>query len=269
MTIRLFLIIGDPVEHSRSPQMHEAGYRALGISSQYRFAAARVTKEGLGQALAAMKTLQISGAACTMPLKEILLDAVDESTPEANAIGAVNTLTFSESGIIGHNTDWLGIVRPLAKRRSWSGSRALILGAGGAAAAALYACKKLGISATISNRTDARAEALAKRFSAQVIPWEARLDAASAPLIINTTSLGMGSEENISPLPNFEFTAQHTIFETIYFPEETALIREANARGAQTIRGLEMLLFQGMAQFEHWTGNSAPEAAMREGLLYR
>jgi shikimate dehydrogenase len=246
--------------------MHSAGYQALGITNDFSFTSAEVNISQLSAALKAFKMQKIRGAACTMPLKEALIPLVDWLDPHAKAIGAVNTLVFEEDILKGYNTDWLGIATPLKQTRELMNTQALVLGAGGAARAAIYALKTLGAAVSITNRTDDKAAHLAEQFSIHSIPWNNREDKSDWDVIINTTSLGMAPHLELSPLPAFHFSNKQIVFETIYNPRVTSLLQAASMQSAQTFCGIDMLLYQGLAQFELFTGKPAPVNEMRAAL---
>ena len=263
---KICLIIGNPVSHSLSPRMHNAGYQALGISNDFCFSSAQVDISQLPATLEALKMLKIRGAACTMPLKEALIPLVDWLDPHAKAIGAVNTIVIEDNTIKGFNTDWLGIATPLKQMRELKNKQALVLGAGGAARAALYALKILGATVSISNRTNNKAQILAEQFSISSIPWDKREQRPNWDVIINTTSLGMAPQLELTPLPLYKFSDKQIVFETIYTPRTTTLMQAARMQSAQTFQGIDMLLYQGLAQFELFTGKPAPVNEMRAAL---
>ena len=260
----LCLIIGDPVAHSLSPRMHNAAYREMNI--QYVMGAARVTEESLREAIAGVRALNIRGLACTMPHKVSICALLDELDPVAMAIGAVNTVVQEKGKLTGFNTDWLGILRPLESKISVRDKRVAVLGAGGAALAAVYACVTAGAVVTIFNRTVSNALSLAKRFGVEVSPLHDSCELARFDIIINTTSVGMSPNVSQSPLAESQIHAHQVIFETIYYPHETQLLRYANTKGATILRGLDMFLEQGAAQFELHTGVKAPRETMRNEI---
>jgi shikimate dehydrogenase len=256
----LCLIIGDPVSHSLSPAMHNAAYAAMNLP--FVMAAARVEPSALVKAIEGVRALNIRGLAVTMPHKVSLLELVDSVDETASAIGAINTVINSKGQLIGYNTDWLGILRPLERATSMQGKRVAVLGAGGAAQAALYACQRGAASATVFNRTFETACVLAKKFgydARKLSEWEALRD---FDIIINTTSLGMAESVDQSPIPPEALHAHHIVFETIYTPALTTLLKNAQAVEAKIIRGSEMFLEQGVAQFELHTGVKAPREVM-------
>lgn len=259
------LIIGDPVSHSLSPRMHNVAYRVKELP--FVMGAARVTPEALPEAIAGVRALNIRGLACTMPHKVTICSLLDELDPIAKTIGAVNTVVQDKGRLIGFNTDWLGILRPLESMTSLRGKQVAILGAGGAAQAAVYACATAGASVTIVNRTIASAESVAARFGVEALALNSSSDLEPFEVIINTTSVGMSPNTTQSPLSDNQIFPHQIVFETIYYPLETQLLRSAASQGAKIVRGLDMFLEQGAAQFELHTGANAPREAMRSEIF--
>jgi shikimate dehydrogenase len=260
----LYLVIGDPITHTNSPRMHNAAYRAAGINSI--MTAARVTLAALPDAISGMKALGIRGLACTMPLKTAICSLVDNLDPVARSIGAVNTVTNSDGMLTGYNTDWIGIQRPLEKRISLARRRVAILGAGGAAQAAIYACRMRGAEVCVFNRTESKAANLAAKFGVTFAKLDEATGLRDFEIVINTTPLGMADSADCSPLTLQQLNSNQVIFETIYSPRETKLLQLAAHAGCQIIYGWEMFLEQGAAQFEILTNTSAPRDVMQTAL---
>lgn len=261
------MIIGDPVEHSLSPEMHNAAYKALGIDDQFIFVAAHVRPENLEQTIAGVRAMHIRGLTCTIPHKTAVkqyLDALDETVEK---IGAVNTVVNDNGKLTGYNTDWLGVVAPLEKVTSIKNKSVAVLGAGGAARAVIYGIVKQGGNVTIFNRTIEKAKALAAEFGCDFASNEAFEKIKSMDIIFNATSVGLHPHETETPLPKHYITDKHIVFDAIYAPFETQLLKDAKAQGATVIHGLEMLLHQGTAQFQLYTGQIAPEDVMRKILM--
>lgn len=258
------LIIGDPVTHSLSPTIHNAGYSALGLP--FVMAGAHVRAESLSAAIAGFKALGFRGLAVTMPHKVSIIPLLDELDSTAKEIGAVNTVVHADAKLTGYNTDWLGILNPLERLSDLKGRRVALLGAGGAAQAALYACTSRGAHATIFNRSLDKAQALATRWQCAASTLDAIEEIASCEILINTTSVGMAELISESPISSECLNSNQIVFETIYAPRSTRLVCEAEARGARVIRGIEMFLEQGLAQFQLHTGVKPPDAVMRKVL---
>jgi shikimate dehydrogenase len=261
--MQVYGLLGNPVGHSLSPPMHEAGYEALGIDARY------VTFEpapaDLPEAVSGAAALGIRGVNVTIPFKERLLELV-EPDPLAARIGAVNTVDFGGETVTGHNTDAAGVTRAFAHHDVDLGGTAVVVGAGGAGRAAAFALADEGTTVRIANRTVERAEALAAevpRATAHGLDGFTDL-LADASVLVNATSVGMESDE--TPVPEAALHADLAVLDAVYRPQETRLLREASKVGARTVDGAWMLLFQGVAAFERWTGRDAPVEAMNRAL---
>jgi len=265
-------VIGWPIEHSVSPPMHNAAFCALGLDWCYvpfPVQPSRVDGVPVG-----MRALGIRGLNVTVPHKQALLALVDELTPAARAIGAVNTLYWRDDRLVGHNTDAAGFLRALKEAGfSPEGCAAMVLGAGGAARAVVYALASAGARITILNRTIERAMDLAAEFAS--VGAGARLEArcltardvaAAAPkarLVVQTTPLGMWPQMDKSPWPEgAAFPREALLYDLIYNPRETRLMRQAREAGAQAVDGLGMLVHQGAEAFTLWTGQVPPVDVM-------
>ena len=267
-TRRLTLIIGDPVKHSLSPLIHNAGYEALSLP--YTMQRAKVSLKQLRNFFAGARALQIAGMAITMPLKVEALSLVDEVDDCGRKIGAINTVYRDDRGmLIGTNTDWIGITAPLAKKRDLFGQKVAIIGAGGAALAALYACSRAGAEITIFNRTEDRARDICNQWGAAYSGLDEIHRLSQYDIIINATPLGMTHLES-SPFTSLfsevEFSPSHILFETIYSPRETPLVVRGEACGSTIISGDQMFAEQAIAQFALHTGQPAPRDVMIAAL---
>jgi shikimate dehydrogenase len=272
---RVVGILGDPVAHSRSPGMHNAAFGALGLDWVY--VPFHVRPDGLADAVAGLKALGARGFNVTVPHKEAVVPLLDDLSPEAAAIGAVNTVLISGDRVVGHNTDGEGFSRALheAHRFRAGRSRALILGAGGSARAVGDQLAREGIpSIRISNRTESKAQALAEHLSrhhpdceVKVLPWtplDHRAAINWAELIVNTTSVGLKAGDP-SPIDTNGISPGHIVVDVVYGPE-TALMRACRSLRARCLDGLPMLLHQGALAFTLWTGREAPLEVMRAAL---
>lgn len=258
------VIIGDPVEHSLSPAMHNAAYKALNMDSDFVFTAAHVLPNDLENAVNGARALGIHGLTCTIPHKVDVMKYLDDIDPVAQKIGAVNTVLNRNGTLIGYNTDWIGAITPLEERTPLEGKVVALLGAGGAARAMVYGLTEKKAHITIYNRTIETAQELAKDFNAQAKDMSDLSELANADIIINSTSVGMGDAAGVSLVPPILLHKDQIVFDAIYKPHETQLIKDAKAAGAQVVYGYEMLLHQGVAQFEIYTGMSAPVDIMEE-----
>lgn len=264
---RVCLLIGDPVERSLSPLLHNAGYRALEIDHEFVFAAVQVKEGDLARALDGIRSLNIRGVSCTMPHKRALLEHLDELDETAQAIGAVNTIVNENGRLCGCNTDWCGVVHPLERLTDLAGKKVAVFGAGGAARAACYGLSQRRARISIINRSAARAKELADEFGATVVnPEEADL-IPEHEVLVNCTSVGMAPMESESPVPLEDIRPHHLVFDAVYQPHETVLLRHALDVGAGAVHGIEMLLHQGAKQFELFTGYAAPLEKMRTAAL--
>jgi shikimate dehydrogenase len=277
----IFAVFGDPIEHSLSPVMHNAAYKALGMDCEYhKF---RVTMDDLEAAIMGARAMGFGGLNLTIPLKEKALEIV-EPDPMALAIGAVNTIEFPGdaiagitsitgiAGIAGHNTDGIGAVKALAASGvDIPGSRVLILGAGGAARAVAYQLAKDGARVTIANRTLGKAQELAENVRSVGDANGTGLEelsklTADADIIINTTSVGMHPDTDRTLVTaNMMHTGQ-VIFDIVYSPLNTRLLLEAKKAGAVTIDGIRMLVLQGAESFRIWTGIEPPVDVMEQAV---
>ena len=262
---RLLGLIGDPVGQSVSPAMHNAALQALGLDCVYL--AFRVTAPSLIQAVGGLRALDAGGFNVTIPHKVKILPLLDELAPEAAAIGAVNTIVNRDGRLVGYNTDAGGFRAALRKYDvDPAGMTAVLIGAGGAARAIAFALVSQKASLTILARRPEAALDLVLRLKAGAGQVEAReltranLEAAlgRGDLVINATSVGMTPDSDRTPVPGDLLRAGMTVFDAVYHPQQTRLLREAETAGAAVIGGLEMLVAQAALSFELWTGQKAP-----------
>lgn len=274
---KMCVIIGDPVEHSLSPAIHNAAYEALKIDDQFVFTAARVNVEDVKDIVKAVRAMGIRGLTCTMPHKVEVMKYLDEIDPVAQKIGAVNTVVNDHGVLKGYNTDWLGIVTPLNMmlqsvethyNASLQHRRVAIIGAGGAARAMIYGLHHEGARVKIFNRTVEKANELAREFGCDAADLSQLPEVKNYDIILNSTSLGMGENVGISPIPAEHIHDKHIVFDAVYVPHETKLLSDAKAQGAKVIHGIDMLLYQGTEQFRLYTGHQAPENIMKK-ILYK
>ncbi len=258
---RLCCIIGNPVGHSLSPQMHNAAYKKLELN--FVFVAFRV--EEVKRALEGFRVLGVCGIVVTVPHKQEVMKYVDEIDETAQTIGAVNTIV-NDGGILKTtNTDWIGAMEALEEVTAVSGKHAVIIGAGGAARALVYGLKSRGAKVVVVNRTPQNAEKLYKEFKLDGFgSLDDRDKIRKADIVINATTVGM--EEDISPIPADFIDSHHTVFDIVYTPRETRLLRLARERGAKIVYGYKMVLYGGVRQFELFTGKKAPVEVMEKAL---
>ena len=274
-------MIGDPIAHSFSPAMHNAAIDALGID--FCYVAFHVHPDRIGEAVRGLRGFNILGLNVTIPHKLAVMEHVDQISEEALAVGAVNTIHNEDGNLTGHNTDVYGVTTAIERVAGVTTfpECCVVLGAGGASRAVTYALgrREEVKRVTILNRTVARAEALAtdmeKITGKEIIP--AALDKTSekrafdeAGLIVNTTSLGMHPNPDNSPLISGDAIRPDLIlYDTVFNPLETTLMRHFKARGAPAYGGLDMLVFQGARSFELWTGIEPPTDVMKQAVVGR
>ena len=264
-------LIGNPVGHSLSPSLHEAGYDALGIDARY--VTFEPDADAAAAAIAGAAALGVAGLNVTIPFKRDALDAVD-AAPLAERIGAVNTVDFgpvregSADRPRGYNTDAAGVKRAFARHDvALDGADAVVVGAGGAGRAAAFALADAGAAVHIANRTAERAASLAAEVPGATGGGldDLRERVAAADVLVNATSVGMEDPAS-TPVPADHLHDDLAVLDAVYTPIETRLLREAAAAGATTIDGAWMLLFQGVEAFEIWTDEDAPVDAMNAAL---
>jgi 3-dehydroquinate dehydratase/shikimate dehydrogenase len=253
-------VIGDPVGHSLSPLMHNAAFAARRKNAVYLPFHVR----DLSDFVAALEPFQIAGFSVTLPHKERILRYLDDCDPLAAEIGAVNTVVVRAGKLCGYNTDFAGVLRAIERRLPLSSSSVLLIGAGGAARAAAFALARAGAGVSIWARRPGRARALARAVGGE--PIERRtIRRRSFDAIVNCTPVGMHPGGG-SPLDSRELKCR-LVMDLIYRPLKTELLRRAERLGIETISGVDMFVAQGVAQWELWMGESAPESVMRRVVL--
>lgn len=268
-------IIGFPIGHSISPIFQQAALDHLGVDATYK--AWEVVPDDVASFLQELRNPDVLGINVTVPHKEAVIPHLDQVDDWAAAAGAVNTVVYWEGRLGGYNTDGTGFLRALREAGGFDPQdrRTLVLGAGGAARGVTLALIRAGVSRlTVANRTVERARQLVKQaqdssVEAHAIPLEGHElaeAAAAAELIVNCTSVGMhhGPDQTGSPLPAGLIPSKSLVNDLVYNPMETPLLREAAQAGASTLGGIHMLVYQGAASFEMWTGRDAPVAIMLE-----
>ena len=268
-------VIADPIGHTVSPAMHNAAFEEMGID--YLYVPFRVKKEGVGEAIAGMRALNIRGLNVTIPHKVAVIPFLDELDDLAQRIGAVNTIVNDNGVLRGYNTDATGFLQALLERGiEPRGKNVVILGAGGASRAISLILAERGSNLIILNRTLDKAKECAYRIS-EIYQREAKalkLDRenlarglSKADILVNATSVGMTPNVDETPLSFDLFKPSLIVFDIVYNPIKTRLLREAETAGAETISGLDMLVWQGALAFEKWTGLKAPVKLMREEAI--
>lgn len=267
-------VIGHPVEHTFSPAMHNAALKALGVDSVYL--AFHVLPEFLGEAMAGMRALQVRGLNVTVPHKQGVMEWLDEISPEARAIGAVNTIDNRDGRLKGYNTDAFGVMESLRRQAGLEELPPLVvlLGAGGAARAILYGLlrQKEVEEVLVLNRTVEKAEGLAcdldpggRRVRIGSLEPGRQARVRDAGLLINSTSVGMHPHEGFPPLVGRgSMHPGMVVLDIVYNPLRTRLMEEAEAARGRALNGLGMLVYQGARSFEIWTGKKPPVEVMME-----
>ncbi|HLH06877.1 MAG TPA: shikimate dehydrogenase [Terriglobales bacterium] len=253
---KIYGVAGDPIQHSLSPAMMNAAFRRENLDSVYLALHAKKIDDLVN----VIRGIPLHGVSITMPYKEAILEHLDNCEPLCQKIGACNTVIRGQDGkLYGFNTDVAGVVRPIEQRIHPKGAKILVLGAGGAARAAVFGLKERGAEVSILNRTPATAQKLARQAQAKTIRRD-DLKKLSFDVIINATPVGMGG--NGSLLNDKELNTR-LVMDMVYNPVETRLLRMAREKGIAVISGVEMFVQQGARQFEIWTGKPAPIAEMQ------
>ncbi|WP_123538198.1 shikimate dehydrogenase [Halosimplex salinum] len=257
-------IIGNPVEHSLSPPMHQAAFDELGIDAT--FVTFEAEEDRIEDAFRGAEALGIDGLTVTLPFKHDAFEFV-EPTKSVRRVGAVNTIDFTDDGPVGYNTDMTGTLSAFEHHDvALDGTSAVVVGAGGAARALAFGFEEAGADVAVVNRTESKAHDLADevpRASGHGLDELPDL-MADADVVANATSVGLESDESVAPADAWH--GDCVAFDAVYKPLETRFLADAAAAGAQTIDGAWMLLFQGVDAFEMWTGEDAPVDVMNEAL---
>ncbi|MEM1540235.1 MAG: shikimate dehydrogenase [Candidatus Bathyarchaeia archaeon] len=272
---KVFCVIGDPIEHSLSPIMHNAAFRHLKIDAVY---VAFNVKEGmLEDAVKGMRSFGICGMNVTMPHKTAIIKHLDENDTVANFVGAVNTVLNADGKLLGFNTDGIGALRALEENGvKLKGKRVLLLGAGGAGRAIAFQLAQETDELVILNRDPNKArllaDALRKRFNRKVVGNSLLHNVLKnwikdVEVLINATSVGMHPHQDETPVDKSLLRPELAVMDIVYNPVETRLLKDAKSVGAKVIYGIEMLVFQGATSFEIWFNQPAPVNIMREAIM--
>jgi len=253
---RVYGVAGDPIEHSLSPVIMNTALRRENVNGVYLPLHAKTLKD----LMRCVREIPLHGLSVTMPYKQSILAHLDNTDAHTTKIGACNTVVRGQDGkLYGFNTDAAGVVRPLEQRLTIENAKVLVLGAGGAARAAVFGLKERGAEIWILNRTAVKAQKLARQAKARTIK-RADLRKIAFDVIINATPVGMGNMRDC-PLKDEEIQAR-IVFDMVYDPVETHLLQVARAKGIAVIPGVEMFVQQAARQFEIWTGKPAPAGDM-------
>jgi shikimate dehydrogenase len=268
---KTFAVIGDPIDHSLSPNIHSAAFRELNLDCSY--IAYRIPKGELEEGIESLKKIKIDGFNVTIPHKVEMMKYLDKLDESCSVIGAVNTVTNNDGILKGYNTDMDGFLEPFKKRNiSLKDSKILLLGAGGAARAIVAGfAKEHAQSITIANRTLANAKNIVEfsnkiGLKARAIKLDEVGDTAkNYDVIVNATSIGLKNES--SPISLEGINSKTIVYDIVYMPINTDFLKNAKEKGAIIIYGYEMLLGQAARAFEIWHGMEAPYNAMKKALL--
>lgn len=276
-TTRICALIGDPVEHTMSPAMHNAAFSYLGID--YLYIPFKVAREYLPAAIEGMKALNFAGFNVTIPHKVAVMSLLDEVDTSAQRIGAVNTVIIQNGRTKGYNTDGRGFLQALQLENiEPANKRVVLLGAGGAARSIAFTLAEVNASLAILNRTKEKADALAADIeratgnslhSGGLTGDVLKKTLSDAEILINTTSIGMSGSMGNSPVPSDLLNSGLVVCDVVYNPLETELLRQSKSVGCRTINGVGMLVHQGALAFNLWTGQAAPVDVMRKIVLAR
>jgi shikimate dehydrogenase len=271
---KICALIGDPVEHTMSPAMQNAAFRELGLD--YLYIPFRVRAKDLPNAIYGMRALNIAGFNITIPHKVAAIPLLDGLDPLAEKIGAVNTVLNIDGELRGYNTDATGFLRALREQDvETTGKNVVVIGAGGAARAITYILAENRAYLTVLNRAqeidwaEVLAQLLLDDFGREVRVLELNSDnlksaLENADILVNATSVGMSPAGGETPVPAFIIRPDLVVFDVVYNPIQTRLLKEAGEAGAKLISGIDMLAWQGALAFERWTGKEAPVELMRD-----
>ncbi len=254
---RYFALFGNPVGHSLSPLMHNATLAELSYPGHYLAFAV----SDIGAAVSGIRGLNLLGVSVTLPFKTEIMAYLDEIDPCAEAIGAVNTIKNEAGRLTGYNTDWIGVVRSLKEAMDIKGKTFIILGAGGAARAAVYGLIREGGSPIVVSRNREAGRNLADQWGIPSLAF-GDLERLDAHVLINTTPVGMAPDVEVSPVSRRIAARFPCVMDMIYNPLETKLLRDAHKARSLVVSGLGMFVHQGAAQFQIWTGIDPPAAFM-------
>ncbi len=246
---KVYGIVGNPVDHSLSPIIHNQAFKRAGLNAAYL----AFPVEDLEDAVKGIRGLGVRGVSVTIPFKTRIITFLDELDPAARRIRAVNTVVNEGGRLIGYNTDWCGAVEALEENLHLNGKLVLLLGAGGAARAVGFGLKERGTRLMISNRSPDRGQELARDLGCLYTPFPS-INKDEIDVVVNATPVGMLWQPDESPFPRRDLKKRMTVMDLVYRPLRTRLLQEAEEEGCRTINGLEMLIRQAAEQILLWTG---------------
>lgn len=267
---KIFAVVGDPIEHSLSPAVHNAAFRKLGLNNVY--IPLRIPDKALKESLSTLAWMDIQGLSVTIPHKEAVVPLLAKSDGAVEMTGSCNTVVFREGKPLGYNTDYRAAIGSLEAALGGPGigdvsplmdKQALVLGAGGAARSIAFGLVRRGAGVSICNRNDDKAIKLAEEVGCRSAPWGMRAGTI-CDILVNCTPVGMHPNVNDSPVPAAAFKPGMIAFDTVYHPEHTMFLKMARERDCATISGVDMFVRQAGLQFYHFTGKEPPMELMRE-----
>ncbi len=258
----IYAVFGDPIAHSLSPLMHNSAFSAVeynGVYLAFRVESAEII-------VSSMKNLGLKGASITIPHKITVMDHLDHIDPMAEKIGAVNTIVNKDGVLTGYNTDGSGAVKALREKTKIEKKNIAIIGAGGAARAIGFETVSRRGRVTIFNRSATRGEKLALEIGADFYPLS-DFSKKSHEILINTTPIGMAPNTEKMPINKNDLVKDMVVMDAVYNPLKTTLLQTAEVAGCTVISGVYMFIYQGVTQFELWTGKSAPVQVMSDVVI--
>lgn len=258
----LYGVMGDPVSHSLSPAMHNAAFEKIGYNGVYL----AFPVKDVSSAVAGIRALNVKGVSVTIPHKIAVMDYLDEIDEQALKIGALNTIVNKDGHLYGYNSDCLGAMNALLDKTEIKGKDVVIAGAGGAARAIAFGIIAEGGRLTILNQIKEEGEALAADLGVNYHPLDEYKNHES-DIFINATPLGMTPNTDAMPVATDYLNKRMTVMDIVYNPLKTKLLKEAEAKGCTIVDGVSMFVYQGISQFESWTGEKAPAELMRKVVL--
>lgn len=261
----IYCIIGNPVKHSLSPLMYNEAFKQLGLNKI--FLAFEV--KNLKSAIYGLKSIEnIRGIVVTVPFKEKVIFYLDSLDETAEKIGAVNAVKCENGCLKGINTDWIGATKALEEKTVLKSKKVAVIGAGGAARAVCFALKRKGALVTVFNRTREKAQKLSDEFGLEnAFGLENQDKIKEADIVINTTSVGMTPQENVLVLDPANILSHHIVFDIVYTPSETKLLKLARGKGAKTVKGYKMILYGGLEIFKYFLCLDGPAKVMEKVLV--
>jgi 3-dehydroquinate dehydratase/shikimate dehydrogenase len=267
----VFGVIGDPIGHSYSPLVHNAAFRHLGMNRVY--VPFRVPAADLAEFMTDAPRLGLRGLSVTIPHKEPIMRRLTKIDGAVKTVGAVNTIVMTDGALIGYNSDYRAAMESLEEALGGSrndqsplaGKTLLVRGAGGAARAVAFGAKRRGANLVIAGRTAARAEQLATGVGGRAVDWSSR-HGVDADVLVNCTPIGMHPNVDDTPFDEYYLRPSMVVFDTVYNPESTLLVKDARERSCRVVTGVDMFVRQAAIQFQHFTGVPAPTTVMRDAL---